>query len=203
MREFVRGQRAKIEALTPISVLLVGVSVGSKEGIVFDISCFGVDGNGVLSDDRYLVFYNQRRSSEGEIEVLGPRDGDVERTMASISEGHVRLMAGGAEVARYPFAGADFGEERFPESRFVVGVCVQVACLLESKVAGLTVEPGSLPPGERAVTLRMRDGTADALLSGNIKVRLPSRYPRHRRHRRHGKRYGLRTGVQRPALGMT
>jgi hypothetical protein len=49
----------------------------------------------------------------------------------------------------------------------------------------------------------MRDGTADALLSGNIKVRLPSRYPRHRRHRRHGKRYGLRTGVQRPALGMT
>ena len=45
------------------------------------------------------------------------------------------------------------------ESRFIVGVCVPGACRLESKVAGLTVEPGSLL----------------------------TRHPRHRRHRRRGK----------------
>jgi stress response protein SCP2 len=31
-----------------------------------------VDENDVLSDDRYLVFYNQKQSPEGEIEALGP-----------------------------------------------------------------------------------------------------------------------------------
>ncbi len=67
---------------------LVGASVGSKEKIVFDISCFGVDENDVLSDDRYLVIHHQRRSPEGEIEALGPRGGDV-----------VLKLAGGAEAA--------------------------------------------------------------------------------------------------------
>jgi tellurite resistance protein TerA len=72
MRKFVRGQRAKIEALTTGPVWLVSASVGSQERIVFDISCFGVDENDILSDNRYPVFYNQRRSPEGEIEALGP-----------------------------------------------------------------------------------------------------------------------------------
>ena len=89
------------------------------------------------------------------------------------------------------------------ESRFVVGVCVQVACQLESKAAGLMVEPGSLPPEEHAGTPRMRGVPEVAILCGNIEVRLPTRHPRHRRNRRRGKRYGLRARVRCPALGMT
>lgn len=133
-----RGQRTRLGDVAPSS-FEVGVAISSDDPIVFDFSCFGVDGDGILSDDRYLVFYNQRRSPEGEIEALGPRDGDDETfgvdldrlpphvrklaftitvdlesegTMAAISSGHLRLLAGGKEVARYPFAGADFGEER-------------------------------------------------------------------------------------------
>ena len=36
-----------------------------------DVSLFGVDANGKLSDDRYFIFYNQKRSPEGALESLG------------------------------------------------------------------------------------------------------------------------------------
>lgn len=38
---------------------------GSAE---YDFCCFGVDGSGKLSDDRYMVFYNQTSSPAGEIQ---------------------------------------------------------------------------------------------------------------------------------------
>jgi hypothetical protein len=60
-----------------------------------------------------------------------------------------------------------------PSISFVIGVCVPVACRLESKVAGLTVEPGLLPPVYHDVTLRVRDVPAGAILSGNVEVRSP------------------------------
>ena len=34
---------------------------------VYDCCCFGVDGNNKLSDDRYMIFYNQVRSPDNEI----------------------------------------------------------------------------------------------------------------------------------------
>jgi hypothetical protein len=58
-----------------------------------------------------------------------------------------------------------------PSNSFVIGVFVPVACRLESKVAGLTVEPGLLPPVYHDVTLRVRHVPAGAILSGNVEVR--------------------------------
>jgi tellurite resistance protein TerA len=45
----------------------IAVSMATAGGDVYDYCCFGVDKNGQLSDDRYMVFYNQTRSPGGEI----------------------------------------------------------------------------------------------------------------------------------------
>lgn len=134
---FVRGQKSKLSDLTPSEELVVGVAVEAPGSPVFDVSCFGVDENGKLSDDRYFVFYNQKQSPEGEIEALGARDGDREAfgvrlprlpqkiqklvftvtldgggTMSQVSHGHLRLLSDGSEVAKFSFSGGDFSQEK-------------------------------------------------------------------------------------------
>lgn len=134
---FTRGQKSKLSALTPATDLTVGLDVQAPGSPVFDISCFGVDQNDKLSDDRYFVFFNQRESPEGGIRQLGPQNGDREafqvrlshlpstikklvftitldgaQTMSQISYGHLRLMSNGSEVLRFPFSGADFTQEK-------------------------------------------------------------------------------------------
>ncbi len=135
--DFARGQKSKLAALTPATDLTVGLSVQAPGSPEFDISCFGVDENGKLSDDRYFVFYNQKQSPEGEIRALGAQGGDSEAfqvnlshlpqkiqklvftvtldgagTMSQVQSGHLRISAGGAEVARFPFSGSDFAQEK-------------------------------------------------------------------------------------------
>ena len=134
---FARGQTSKLSDLTPSEDLVVGVGVEAPGSPVFHISCFGLDAEDKLSDDRYFVFYNQTRSPDGEIGQLGPVGGDTDAfgvdlsrlpqhirklvftvtldgpgSMCRISRGYMRISAGGSEVARFPFSGSDFGEER-------------------------------------------------------------------------------------------
>ena len=135
---FARGQETKLSDLTPATVLMVGLDVrATGSPSVFDISCFGVNAENKLLDDRYFVFYNQKQSPDGEIRQLGPVGGDSEAfgvdlarlpqkirrlvftvtldgagTMSQVSRGHMRISAGGSEVARFTFSGSDFGEER-------------------------------------------------------------------------------------------
>ncbi len=134
---FTRGQKSKLSDLTSSEELIVGVGVEAPGSPVFDVSCFGVDENGKLSDDRYFVFYNQKQSPEGEIQALGVQGGDREAfrvnlahlpqkihklvftvtldgagTMSQVSRGHLRITAGGSEVARFPFSGGDFAQEK-------------------------------------------------------------------------------------------
>ncbi|MBA4115364.1 MAG: TerD family protein, partial [Rubrobacter sp.] len=137
MREFARGQKSKLSDLTSATELTVSLDVQAAGSPDFDISCFGVDADGKLSDDRYFVFYNQKQSPEGEIEALGAQNGDREAfrvnlailpqkvqklvftvtldgagTMSQVSRGHLRLLSNGSEVARFPFTGADFSQEK-------------------------------------------------------------------------------------------
>ena len=134
---FVRGRKSKLSDLTPSEELVVGVGVEAPGSPVFDVSCFGVDENDRLSDDRYFVFYNQKESPGGEVSALGALDGDTESfrvnlallprkiqklvftitldgagTMSQVSRGHLRLAADGSEVARFSFSGEDFGQEK-------------------------------------------------------------------------------------------
>ncbi|MFJ5531407.1 TerD family protein [Streptomyces sp. NPDC093261] len=135
-REFQRGHKARISDLTAGTDLYVGVQIAGP-GLTFDISCFGLDGDERLSDDRYFVFFNQPKSPEEAIQLLGPQAGDTESfritldrippqiqklsftatldgagQMSQIGPGYLRIVAGGEEVARYPFTGAEFTTER-------------------------------------------------------------------------------------------
>ena len=61
-----RGMRDKLSKYMSMSepIEVTMQMVGNSE---FDFSCFGVDAQGKLSDDRYMIFYNQTNSPNGEI----------------------------------------------------------------------------------------------------------------------------------------
>ncbi|MFF3749658.1 TerD family protein [Streptomyces sp. NPDC002018] len=135
-REFQRGHKAKISDLTPGTDLYVGVQIAAP-GLTFDISCFGLDAHEQLSDDRYFIFFNQPKSPEESIQLLGAQAGDTESfrvtleripahihklsftatvdgagQMSQIGPGYIRVVAGGEEVVRYAFDGSEFTTER-------------------------------------------------------------------------------------------
>ncbi|WP_399942627.1 TerD family protein [Streptomyces sp. BBFR25] len=135
-REFQRGHKARISDLTAGTDLYVGVQI-SGPGLSFDISCFGLDADERLSDDRYFVFFNQPKTPEESIQLLGAQAGDTESfrvtldripqqiqklsftatidgagQMSQVGPGYLRIVAGGEEVARYPFSGSEFSTER-------------------------------------------------------------------------------------------
>lgn len=135
-REFQRGHKAKISDLTAGTDLYVGVQI-TGPGLTFDISCFGLDADERLSDDRYFVFFNQPKTPEESVQLLGAQAGDSESfrvtldkipahihklsftatldgagQMSQVAPGYIRIVAGGEEVARYSFSGAEFSTER-------------------------------------------------------------------------------------------
>ncbi|MFJ9157354.1 TerD family protein [Streptomyces griseoviridis] len=135
-RQFQRGHKARISDLTAGTDLYVGVQI-SGPGLTFDISCFGLDADERLSDDAYFVFFNQPKSPEESIQLLGAQAGDTESfritldrvparirklsftatldgagQMSQIGPGYLRIVAGGEEVARYAFDGSEFSTER-------------------------------------------------------------------------------------------
>ena len=130
MKQFSRGQKSKLSDLD--CGLSFNVDVDLRiGGALADVSCFGLDSAERLSDDRYMVFYNQL-ASPGEAVTLrlgGERvsftvnlaalpesicklvftaaiDGGA--SMRSISGGSVTL--GG--VAQFALAGGDFQDEK-------------------------------------------------------------------------------------------
>ncbi|WP_435600666.1 TerD family protein [Streptomyces sp. C10-9-1] len=135
-REFQRGHKAKLSDLTPGTDLYVGVQIAAP-GLTFDISCFGLDAEEQLSDDRYFVFFNQPKTPEESVQLLGAQAGDTESfrvtldripehihklsftatvdgagQMSQIGPGYIRIVAGGEEVVRYAFTGSEFSTER-------------------------------------------------------------------------------------------
>ncbi|BCM92264.1 general stress protein 16U [Abditibacteriota bacterium] len=100
--------------------------------LTLDFSCFGVDGNGKLSDDRYFVFYNQKEAPGSSVRQVGDSDFelDLDRLpttiqrlvfvvtvdgqgeLHQISLGNFSLWAGSTQIAQFEFRGADFGRER-------------------------------------------------------------------------------------------
>ncbi|MFD7091671.1 TerD family protein [Streptomyces sp. NPDC059896] len=135
-REFQRGHKAKISDLTAGTDLYVGVQIAGP-GLSFDISCFGLDADEQLSDERYFIFFNQPKSPEESLQLLGAQAGDTESfrvtldripanihklsftatldgagQMSQVGPGYIRIVAGGEEVVRYAFTGSEFTTER-------------------------------------------------------------------------------------------
>ncbi|WP_239335381.1 TerD family protein [Frankia sp. CiP3] len=136
VQQFSRGQKSQLSAITPGTDLYIGIALVAP-GLSWDVSCFGLDANDRLSDDRYFIFFNQPKSPEGSIQLLGEQAGDTQSFRATlkdvpagidklsfcaaidgagaasqISAGYFRIVVGGSEVMRYAFTGADFSSER-------------------------------------------------------------------------------------------
>lgn len=74
-----KGQKLKLDSSMTNTELAVHCSV--KAAFHIDVSCFGLDAHGKLSDEAYMVFYNQTASPKGEIRLVA----DVPDSQFSVS----------------------------------------------------------------------------------------------------------------------
>lgn len=130
MNQFSRGQKGKLAALGSGNAFTVDVDIQAP-GISVDVSCFGLDAAERLSDERYMVFYNQLASPEGAVRLeLGGATSrfsvNLDLLPASIAklvfvaaiDGAQTMRALGAcslglgSAVRFPWSGADFGDEK-------------------------------------------------------------------------------------------
>ena len=130
MNTFSRGQKGKLADLGVGSSFAVDLDVQAS-GFAVDVSCFGLDSFEKLSDDRYMVFYNQL-ASPGDAVRLELRSGGARFNVtqdalpSSISklvfvaaiDGAQTMRALGASslslgnALRFPWSGSDFGDEK-------------------------------------------------------------------------------------------
>lgn len=115
------------------SIITVRMTVAG--GAVYDCTCFGIDSAGQLSDDRYMVFYNQTASPEGAVKYVQSSDGaafsvslnalpqriqklvftvsiDGGGTMGQIQSHSISVMQDGREPVSMTLSGADFHAEK-------------------------------------------------------------------------------------------
>jgi stress response protein SCP2 len=129
-----RGFRGKLtDYIDPSKEISVDITVSGPA--VYDYCCFGVDGNNKLSDERYMIFFNQTKSPANEI-VLALNDGgggasyhvnlshlpnsinklvftasiDGDGTMGAISRCSVNI--GGSSQLQLNLSGSDFKNEK-------------------------------------------------------------------------------------------
>ncbi|MCX7087110.1 MAG: TerD domain-containing protein [Methylococcales bacterium] len=137
MQPLIRSQKIKLSDLSSKNQLQIGLAISSPSNLTLDISCFGVDDNNKLSDDRYFIFFNQKISPCGSLSSLGGRNGDQEQfyvdlsrlpstvrklvfvvtidgngVMSQIRDGYLRLLDQTTELARFAFSSSDFKDEK-------------------------------------------------------------------------------------------
>lgn len=129
MTDFARGQKGKLTDIGCAGAFPIDLSIAAQ-GMEVDIACFGLDANDQLSDDRYMVFFNQKSCPGGGV-TLEIGDGkstfttDVARLPDSIhklvfaasigGEGTMRKLGSSSMrlgSAAFLFSGADFQDEK-------------------------------------------------------------------------------------------
>jgi len=130
MNNFTRGQKGKLADLGAGTRFPVEVDINAP-GMSVDVSCFGLDASDKLSDDRYMVFYNQLASPADAVtlDLSGGKARfavNLDALPASIAklvfvaaiDGAQTMRALGAssltvgDAIRFPWSGADFGDEK-------------------------------------------------------------------------------------------
>jgi len=129
-----RGFRDKLEKYLNVNSN-IDLDMSVQGNSVFDYTCFGVDANGKLSDDRYMVFYNQTQSPNGEIVYSASGNGahytinlsrlpisinklvftvsiDGNGTMGNISKRSLSIKQNGNSVIDLSLSGSDFHSEK-------------------------------------------------------------------------------------------
>ena len=130
----VKGWKDKLENHVNLNENIF-VDMKVKGNAEYDFCCFGVDGNGKLSDDRYMIFYNQKLSPNGEISVEDIPDGarytlklsavpdfinrlvftvsiDGNKTMGEMNSLETKVYQSGAKDIEMTLGGNDFSNEK-------------------------------------------------------------------------------------------
>lgn len=129
-----KGFRGKLdEHLNSSGEISVEMAVTGSS--VYDFSCFGVDDKNKLTDDRYMVFYNQKSSPNGEIALVQSPTGanyriklaslpatinklvftiaiDGNGTMNAVSRCSIKIAQGGMDKLTFDLSGKDFQNEK-------------------------------------------------------------------------------------------
>lgn len=129
----VRGQRFKLQQIGVNSKLKLEVEKSLNNKLELDMSCFGVDENDNLSDDRYFIFYNQLSSPEGAIKKDNNKDTfyidfsllpqsikkiilsisiDGEGNIKDINEGILKFSNENSVLADFKFKGVEYTKEK-------------------------------------------------------------------------------------------
>lgn len=132
--ELLKGQKMKLSDMTSSTEIELQIAARMKKGEA-DITCFGVDENSKLSDDRYFIFYNQTSSPEQAIVMKNSAAGvcfsidlkklppfikklvitvaaDDQAAMKDVESGRLSIGAAGQNLADYSFAGSQFQQEK-------------------------------------------------------------------------------------------
>ena len=135
MKSMQRGFRAKLEDSGFNVNQTVEVRMAMDGYSVYDFCCFGVDINEKLSDDRYMIFYNQVRSPKGEISYEAQSNSDKfainlaalpnninklvftvsidgRGTMGEINSHSLQIAQNNTPQLELRFTGADFKQEK-------------------------------------------------------------------------------------------
>ncbi|WP_312514455.1 TerD family protein [Massilia sp.] len=130
MTTYSRGQKGKLADLGTGHAFNVDIDIAAN-GASVDVSCFGLDAGDKLSDDRYMVFYNQLASPEGAVrlDLSGGRARfavNLDALPAPVAklvfvaaiDGAATMRTLGASALslgsalRFPWSGLDFGDEK-------------------------------------------------------------------------------------------
>ena len=130
MNIFSRGQKGKLADLGLNSPFPIVVDIASA-GMSVDVSCFGLDAADKLSDERYMVFYNQLASPGDAVKL--ELNGSTARFAVNLNtlsdtiqklvfvaaiDGNGTMRASGSstitlgDAVQFPMNGADFQDEK-------------------------------------------------------------------------------------------
>lgn len=130
----VKGWKDKLENHVNLNENIF-VDMKVKGNAEYDFCCFGVDENRKLSDDRYMIFYNQRTSPNAELSVEDIADGvrytlnlstipdfinrlvftvsiDGTQTMGEMNALETKVYQSGAKDIEMTLGGNDFSKEK-------------------------------------------------------------------------------------------
>ena len=130
----VKGWKDKLENHVNLNENIF-VDMKVKGNAEYDFCCFGVDENGKLSDDRYMIFYNQKLSPKGEVSVEDIADGvrytlnlstipdfinrlvftvsiDGDKTMGEMNTLETKVYQSGDKDIEMTLGGNDFSNEK-------------------------------------------------------------------------------------------
>ncbi len=130
MLELIRGQRLPVSSITPASA--VELAFDMQGPLALDLACFGLDAQGRLSDDRYMIFFNQPESPCRSLRLTSPATFalsldevpstidklvfsaalDGQGTLRQLATSRFSVAAAGSPAAVCSFSGETFAEER-------------------------------------------------------------------------------------------